>query len=175
MRSWNTIILPNALNLGEFEGINGTCRTLQSPANSRCCCSYDWCFLPSCWWEVFIFNFALSVRKIHHGERMLRDSYRFSLIDITAKVPRVFLKDLLFFRFAIRAKRCMFMESATRAQRRWMWAEFNSFTDTGAVSADMTASQWEEGSQIRLGKIQTGPRFSWQESVLLFNMAAKGT
>lgn len=57
-------------------------------------------------------------------------------------------------------------------QQRRMLAEF---TETGAVGEDVTASQWEEDFQIRLRSIQTRLRFSWQESVVLFNMAAKGT
>jgi len=80
--SWNSIILPNTLNLGEFEGINGTCRTLQRPANSRCCCSCDWCLLPHRRWVVFIFYFDLFMKKIYHGKLNAIDGYRFPCISL---------------------------------------------------------------------------------------------
>lgn len=97
--SRNSIILPNTQNLREFEGINGTCRTLQRPANSRCYCCCDWCLLPHCQWVVFIFNFALSVRKIYHGKLkcIWQLSFFLYIIDITAKV-------VWFFCFAIKSK-----------------------------------------------------------------------
>lgn len=80
--SWNSIILPNTLNLGAFEGINGTCRTLQRPANSRCYCSCDWCLLLRRRWVVFIFHFALSVKKIYHGKLNAIDRYNFPCISL---------------------------------------------------------------------------------------------
>lgn len=145
--SWNSIILPNTPNLGEFEGINGTCRTLQRPANSRCYCSCDWCLLPHRRWVVFIFNFALSVKKIYHGKLNAIDRYRFPCISLTSPVI------LLLFYFAIRAKRSI--QSAMQADLQHhnaMWAEFIFFTEMGAVSVDKIATQGEEGFQIQLNK-----------------------
>ncbi len=82
------------------------------------------------------------MRKIYHGKlnAIWQLSFFLYIIDITAKVVWFFS-----FFFALQLERSAPIESAVQADlHSAMWAEFNSFSETGAVSVDMIATQWEE-------------------------------